>query len=127
MSRSSNRQRTSLFDQPQRVQSPYERPSQRDLSASELEQMESQSEEQQNIMFGKIASLRSLSEKMGVEIRAGNQTIENLEDTFGKIQQTLKRTWTKMMVMAQQSTIPLKTWFLFFGAIFFVFFIIWIT
>lgn len=54
------RERTSLFDEPKRVSSPYEHVN-RDFSESQLRSMESQNEEETNTMFTKIQALKGVS------------------------------------------------------------------
>ncbi|ODV73269.1 Bet1p CYBJADRAFT_162653 [Cyberlindnera jadinii NRRL Y-1542] len=119
--------RTALFDAPPRVASPYDKPEQRDYSASRIAQMESQSEEQTNVMAQKISQLKDLSLKMGEEIRSSNKVLDQVGNQFEQLQGTLKRTWNRMLVMAQRSGIPYKVWLGFFAVLFLMFWYVWWT
>ncbi|CEP24473.1 unnamed protein product [Cyberlindnera jadinii] len=119
--------RTALFDGPPRVASPYDKPEQRDYSASRIAQMESQSEEQTNVMAQKISQLKDLSLKMGEEIRSSNKVLDQVGNQFEQLQGTLKRTWNRMLVMAQRSGIPYKVWLGFFAVLFLMFWYVWWT
>jgi blocked-early-in-transport protein 1 len=119
--------RTALFDAPQRVASPYDKPPNTDVSASKLASMESQSEEEAGQMAQKIAQLKTLGLRMGDEIRSSNVTLDNINDQFDQLRVTMKNTWNRMLVMAQRSGIPLKVWAGFFSVLALLFFYVWIT
>ncbi|CAI4039752.1 hypothetical protein SMKI_09G1620 [Saccharomyces mikatae IFO 1815] len=98
-----------------------------DYSQSTLASLESQSEEQMGAMGQRIKALKSLSLKMGDEIRGSNQTIDQLGDTFHNASVKLKRTFGSMMEMARKSGISIRTWLLIFFVVGILFFWVWIT
>lgn len=115
--------RTRLFDTSfNQPASPYAQPKKTDYSQSSLAQLESQGGEEASIMGRKIQALKSLSVKMGDEIRGSNHTLDQLGDTFENTTVKLKGTFRNMMVMAQKSRTSIKTWLLIFlvVAVFFV-------
>ncbi|BAO41048.1 Protein transport protein BET1 [Kluyveromyces marxianus] len=97
-----------------------------DYSQATLSQLESQSDEQMNMMSQKIHALKSLSLRMGDEIRGSNQTLDQLGNVFEQTTNRLKRTFKNMMVMAQKSGVSIKTWLIIFGGLTLLFFYIWI-
>lgn len=98
-----------------------------DYSQSTLASLESQSEEQMGAMGQRIKALKSLSLRMGDEIRGSNQTIDQLGDTFHNTSAKLKRTFGNMMEMAKRSGISIKTWLIIFFIVGLLFFWVWIT
>ncbi|KAH3684349.1 hypothetical protein WICPIJ_004677 [Wickerhamomyces pijperi] len=121
------KERIQLFG-PKRVSSPYNQTSslnRPDFSESQLSSLESQNDEEMSTMFTKIKSLKSLSEKMGVEINSSNSLINDVNDQFGQLQGTLKKTWNKMLIMAKRSGISWKVWLGVFGVVILMFFIVW--
>lgn len=66
------------------------------------------------LMGQKIQALKSLSIRMGDEIRGSNHTLDQLGDTFENTAAKLKGTFKNMMVMAQKSRISIKMWLLIF-------------
>ncbi|CCE65428.1 hypothetical protein TPHA_0L00720 [Tetrapisispora phaffii CBS 4417] len=106
--------------------SPFDK-SKLDYSQSTLAQLESQSEENMNVMNEKIKALKSLSLRMGDEIRGSNKSLDTLGDTFENATVKLKHTYTNMMIMAKKSGISFTTWILIFVVVFLLFFWVWIT
>lgn len=124
------KERIQLFGN-KRVQSPYQQQQQSskltpDYSESQLSSLESQNEEEVNTMFHKIKSLKSLSEKMGIEINSSNKLLDDVNDNFGHLQVRLKNTFNKMIVMANRSGISWKVWLGVFGFVILMFFYVWI-
>ncbi|KAL3232967.1 Protein transport protein BET1 [Nakaseomyces bracarensis] len=107
--------------------SPYDNQGKLDYSQSTLAQLESQSEEQMGSMSQKIKALKSLSLRMGDEIRGSNGTLDQLDNTFQRTTTKLKQTYKDMMVMAKKSRISIKTWLAVFFFVFLLFFWVWIT
>ncbi|CAI2040796.1 hypothetical protein SEUBUCD646_0I01690 [Saccharomyces eubayanus] len=97
-----------------------------DYSQSNLASLESQSEEQMGAMGQRIKALKSLSLRMGDEIRGSNHTIDQLGDTFHNTSVKLKRTFSSMMEMARRSGISIKTWLIIFFFVGLLFFWVWI-
>ncbi|CCD23142.1 Bet1p NDAI_0B01080 [Naumovozyma dairenensis CBS 421] len=126
--------RTRLFgssmnfeDETGKRSSPYQSSTHLDYSQDRLAQLESQSEEQVGIMAEKLRSLKTLSLKMGDEIRGSNKTLDQLGDSFDTTSLKLKNTFSNMMEMAKRSRISIKTWLLIFALVILVFFWVWIT
>lgn len=107
--------------------SPYDNKGKLDYSQSTLAQLESQSEEQMGSMSQKIKALKSLSLRMGDEIRGSNGTLDQLDNTFQRTTTKLKQTYSNMMIMAKKSRISIKTWLGLFFFVFLLFFWVWIT
>lgn len=107
--------------------SPYVQKREFDYTQSTLSQLESQSEQQISQMSQKIKALKSLSLRMGDEIRNGSKTLEDLESTFGSTSAKLKTTFGNMMKMAKRSKISIKTWLIIFFVVGLFFFWVWIT
>lgn len=109
-----------------RPSSPYENNSKIDYSESSLARLESQNEEEVGIMSQKIQALKSLSLKMGDEIRGSNQTLDSLGDTFQRTSAKVKANLSNMLVMAKNSRISIKTWLIIFFIVGVLFFWVWI-
>ena len=107
--------------------SPYVQKREFDYTQSTLSQLESQSDQQMSQMSQKIKALKSLSLRMGDEIRNGSKTLEDLESTFGSTSAKLKTTFGNMMKMAKKSRISIKTWLIIFFVVGLFFFWVWIT
>lgn len=127
--------RTRLFgihnepnDENEEYLSPYLKGNKNGMSYSQssLAQLESQSDEQVGLMGQRIQALKSLSLKMGDEIRGSNQTLDTLGDTFQNTATKLKGTFKNMMLMANKSRISIKNWLLIFFVVGLLFFWVWI-
>lgn len=106
--------------------SPYGDNSKIDFSQSSLARLESQNEEEMGVMGQKIQALKSLSLKMGDEIRGSNQSLDTLGDTFQRTAIKVKGNINNMLVMAKNSRISIKTWLIIFFVIGLLFFWVWI-
>lgn len=123
--------RTQLFGtivdrKPANDVSPYTKDTKFDYNENTLSQLESQSDEQMGEMGKKIQALKSLSLRMGDEIRNGN-SLNDLSSTFENTKVKLKDTFENMMDMAKRSRISIKTWLLIFSFVGVLFFWVWIT
>ncbi|SCV05973.1 LANO_0H19262g1_1 [Lachancea nothofagi CBS 11611] len=126
-----NGSRTQLFDSKYdnlsgRASSPYEKGGNLDFSQSTLSNLENQSDRHVSAMSEKLNALKSLSLKMGEEIRGSNDTVDKLGNVFEGTSKRLKRTYRDMMKMAGSSRIPMKTWLIIFFVVFLFFFWVWI-
>ncbi|SCU94590.1 LAME_0F08064g1_1 [Lachancea meyersii CBS 8951] len=126
-----NGSRTQLFDSKfdnytTRASSPYDKGGNLDISQSTLSNLENQSDRHVSAMSERLSALKSLSLKMGEEIRGSNDTVEKLGDVFEGTSQRLKTTYRDMMKMAGNSRVPLKTWLMIFSVVFLFFMWIWI-
>ncbi|SCU91345.1 LAMI_0E05512g1_1 [Lachancea mirantina] len=123
--------RTQLFgaeydDLTRRAASPYDQNRGLDVSQSTLSQLESQNDVHISAMGERIKSLKSLSLRMGDEIKGSKHTLDSLGEAFDNGQVKLKQTFRNMMVMAKNSRISIKTWLIIFLVVFLVFFWVWI-
>ncbi|CUS21949.1 LAQU0S04e04544g1_1 [Lachancea quebecensis] len=110
-----------------RASSPYDKSGSLDLSQSTLSNLEDQSDKHMSAMGERVNALKSLSLRMGEEIRGSNDTVGKLGDVFDGTSKRLKRTYGDMMKMAKNSRIPLKTWLIIFLVVFLLFFWVWIS
>lgn len=107
--------------------SPYVKNTKFDYDENTLLQLESQSDEQMGQMGKRIQALKSLSLRMGDEIKNGNHSLNDLGSTFENTKVKLKDTFGNMMDMAKRSRISIKTWLLIFSLVGVMFFWVWIT
>lgn len=107
--------------------SPYGNTGKIDYSQGSLARLESQNEEGMSLMGERIQALKSLSLKMGDEIRGSNQSLDNLSETFQQTASKVKNNLTNMLVMAKNSRISIKTWLLIFAFVGILFFWVWIN
>ncbi|SMN17726.1 similar to Saccharomyces cerevisiae YIL004C BET1 Type II membrane protein required for vesicular transport between the endoplasmic reticulum and Golgi complex [Maudiozyma saulgeensis] len=107
--------------------SPYAKNTKFDYDENTLSQLESQSDEQMGQMGKRIQALKSLSLRMGDEIKNGNHSLNDLGSTFENTKVKLKDTFGNMMDMAKRSRISIKTWLLIFSFVGIMFFWVWIT
>lgn len=113
-------------DQETGPSSPYGSSTKIDYSEGSLARLESQNGEEMGIMSQKIQALKSLSLKMGDEIRGSNQTLDSLGDTFQRTATKVKSNLSNMLVMAKNSRISIKTWLVIFFVVGLLFFWVWI-
>lgn len=106
--------------------SPYGSNTKIDYSESSLARLESQNEEEMGAMGQRIQALKSLSLRMGDEIRGSNQTLDSLGDTFQRTATKVKTNLSNMLVMAKNSRISIKTWLIIFFVVGLLFFWVWI-
>lgn len=78
------------------------------------------------LMGERIQALKSLSLKMGDEIRGSNQTLDSLGETFQQTATKVKNNLSNMLVMAKNSRIGIRTWLLIFFVVGLLFFWVWI-
>lgn len=107
--------------------SPYGKGPRFDYTQSTMAQLESQSDEQMGQMGQRIQALKSLSLRMGDEIRSGNHSLNDLGSTFENTKEKLKGTFNNMMDMAKRSKVSIKTWLIIFALVGVLFFWVWIT
>ncbi|KAK6457243.1 uncharacterized protein RJT20DRAFT_134528 [Scheffersomyces xylosifermentans] len=128
--------RTQLFSGPQgiktppsRTTSPYD-PTPTGTSAKHneafLSTLESQNNDEMDQMGQKVAMLKTLGQKMGVEINKSLQLNDEITNSFEKGKVTLKNTFNKMVVMSQRAGITWRMWLTVFVIVFVWFFWIWL-
>jgi blocked early in transport 1 len=121
--------------------------SNKQLSTSELSELENQNDEQVSGLLGKVSSLKSVScypftpnfytrlltnifkltVAIGDEIRSSTAFADDLNDSFGNTSRKLKGTMNRMLRMAQRSTISWKVWLGFFAAVVLLFWYVWLS
>jgi blocked-early-in-transport protein 1 len=63
---------------------------------------------------------------IGDEIRESSALAEKMNDSFDGTRHRLKGTMNRMLVMAQKTGVGWKVWLLFFAAVGFLFFYVWV-
>lgn len=113
---------------PSRTASPYEPSALVSAKHNEsfLLTLESQNNDEMESMGHKVAMLKTLGQKMGVEINKGIKLNDEITNTFEQGKVTLKNTYNKMVVMSQRAGITWRMWLTVFGLVFVWFFYIWI-
>jgi len=101
--------------------------SNKQLSTNELSELESQNDEQVSGLLGKVSSLKSLTVAIGDEIRNSTTLADEINDSFGNTSRKLRGTMTRMLRMAQRSTISWKVWLGFFAVVMLMFWYVWLT
>ncbi|EGW32812.1 uncharacterized protein SPAPADRAFT_54822 [Spathaspora passalidarum NRRL Y-27907] len=126
--------RTQLFSTtttrrvPNRTASPYDpipAPSAKH-SESMLSSLESQNNDDVNVMNEKVAMLKNLGVKIGVEINKGIKLNDDITNSFEKGSVNLKNTFNHMVVMSKRAGITWKMWLLVFTIVGIWFFWIWL-
>lgn len=67
-----------------------------------------------------------MSLAIGDEIRDSSALAEKMNDSFDSTRLRLRGTMNRMLVMAQRTGVGWKVWALFFMAVIFLFFYVWI-
>lgn len=127
--------RTQLFTTPQgirrvphRTASPYDPTPQ--PSAKHQESMmltlESQNEDEMDTIGQKVAMLKNLGVKMGVEINKSVKLNEDITNNFERGKVTLKNTYNNMIDMSKKAGITWRMWLLVFLIVFLWFFWVWL-
>lgn len=86
--------------------------------------LESQNNDDMDLMSHKVAALKNLGVRMGSEINKSMQLNDEITNSFERGKVTLKNTYNRMVIMSQRAGISWRMWlvffFLFFGACFYV-------
>ncbi|KAK6461538.1 hypothetical protein DFJ63DRAFT_185164 [Scheffersomyces coipomensis] len=126
--------RTQLFSSPQGIRTPPSRTTSpydptptvtAKHNESFLSSLESQNNDEMDSMGQKVALLRNLGEKMGVEINKSLKLNDEITNQFEKGKVTLKKTYNQMVLMSQRAGITWRMWLLVFLIIFVCFFYVW--
>lgn len=127
--------RTQLFSSPlgirrvpNRTASPYDPTPTSSAKHQEamLLTLESQNEEEIDVIGQKVAMLKNLGVKMGVEINKSVKLNDDITNNFERGKVTLKNTYNHMVVMSQRAGITWKMWLLVFLIVFLWFFWVWL-
>ncbi|KAK6205134.1 uncharacterized protein RJT21DRAFT_13191 [Scheffersomyces amazonensis] len=126
--------RTQLFSTPQgirtppsRTTSPYDpvQTSTAKHNESFLSSLESQNNDEMEGMGQKVALLKNLGERMGVEINKSIKLNDEITNQFERGRVTLKNTYNKMILMSQRAGITWRMWLVVFIIVFLWFFYVW--
>lgn len=102
---------------PNRINSPYE--AGLNVSAKHNEafllSLESQNNEEVDLMSQKVAALKNLGMRMGSEINKSINLNDEITNNFERGKVTLKNTYNKMVVMSQRAGISWRMWLGFFS------------
>lgn len=114
---------------PARMSSPYEaRPT---ASAKHNEafllSLESQNNDEMDLMSHKVAALKNLGVRMGSEINKSMKLNDEITNNFERGTVTLKNTFNRMVVMSQRAGISWRMWLLFFTFFFAACFYVWLV
>jgi blocked-early-in-transport protein 1 len=63
---------------------------------------------------------------IGDEIRESSAMAEKMNESFDNTRLRLRGTMNRMLIMAEKTGIPWKVWLLFFAAVGFLFFYVWV-
>ncbi|KAK9471009.1 uncharacterized protein V1510DRAFT_234081 [Dipodascopsis tothii] len=86
--------------------------------------LESQNDNELEGLTARVRMLKTITTKIGDEVRDSTKLMTTLETGFESTQVRLKGTYKRMMVMADRSGIPFKYWLMFFGFVFFMFWLV---
>ncbi|RLV90637.1 Protein transport protein BET1 [Spathaspora sp. JA1] len=113
---------------PNRTSSPYDPVSIPTAKHSEsmLSSLESQNNEDVDVMGDKVAMLKNLGVKIGVEINKGIKLNDEITNSFEKGGVSLKNTYNHMVAMSKRAGITWKMWLLVFMIVGIWFFWIWL-
>ncbi|KAH7118012.1 hypothetical protein B0J11DRAFT_537286 [Dendryphion nanum] len=95
-------------------------------SASVLDELESQNDEQMGALTGKVRDLKNLTNLIGAEIRDSSALAEKMNDQFENSRLKIKGTMTRMLRMAEKTGVGWKVWLGFFAAVIFLFWYVWL-
>ncbi|KKA27225.1 hypothetical protein TD95_003329 [Thielaviopsis punctulata] len=95
-------------------------------SDATLNELESQNDGQVEGIMGKVRILKDMSLAIGDEIRDSSALAEKMNDSFDSTRLRLRGTMNRMLVMAQRTGVGWKVWLVFFMAVIFLFFYVWI-
>lgn len=127
--------RTQLFASPSpqantplRISSPYETGPSVSAKHNEafLNSLESQNNDEVDLMSQKVNALKNLGLRMGSEINRSVQLNADINNNFERGKVTLKNTYTKMVVMSQRAGILWRMWLAFFSMFFLWCFYVWL-
>lgn len=113
---------------PSRMGSPYDKTATNSAKYNEayLLSLESQNNEEIDLIGKKVTLLKELGVRMGGEINKSLKINDEITDTMERGKVTLKHTWNKMIIMSQRAGISWRMWLLVFFVIFLWFLWVWL-
>ncbi|KAI1325605.1 hypothetical protein F5Y16DRAFT_401184 [Xylariaceae sp. FL0255] len=91
-----------------------------------LSELESQNDQQVEGILGKVKILKEMTVAIGDEIRDSTALAEKMNGTFDSTRVRLRGTMNRMLLMAERTGVGWKVWLLFFAAVIFIFFWVWL-
>lgn len=113
---------------PARMNSPYDKTPQQSAKHNEafLMSLESQNNDEVDLMSQKVSALKNLGMRMGSEINKSMNLNDEISNNFEKGKITLKNTYNRMVVMSQRAGILWRMWLVFFCLFFLGCFYVWL-
>ncbi|SGZ53639.1 CIC11C00000003035 [Sungouiella intermedia] len=113
---------------PARMSSPYDKAPQQSAKHNEafLLSLESQNNEEVDLMSQKVNALKNLGVRMGSEINKSMKLNDDISNNFEKGKITLKNTYNRMVVMSKRAGILWRMWLVFFSLFFLACFYVWL-
>lgn len=88
--------------------------------------LESQNNEEVDLMSQKVNALKNLGVRMGSEINKSMKLNDDISNNFEKGKITLKNTYNRMVVMSKRAGILWRMWLVFFSLFFLACFYVWL-
>lgn len=113
---------------PNRMSSPYDKTPQLSAKHNEafLLSLESQNNEEMDLMSQKVSALKNLGVRMGLEINKSMKLNDDITNNFERGKVTLKNTYNRMVVMSKRAGILWRMWLVFFALFFLACFYVWL-
>lgn len=113
---------------PARMDSPYEKTHVQSAKHNEafLLSLESQNNDEVDLMSQKVNALKNLGVRMGSEINKSMKLNDEITNNFERGKVTLKNTYNRMVVMSKRAGISWKMWLVFFLLFFLLCFYVWL-
>lgn len=112
---------------PARMSSPYDAQPLQSAKHNEafLLSLESQNNDDMDVMSQKVAALKTLGVRMGSEINKSMKINDEITNSFERGKVTLKNTYNRMVLMSQRAGISWRMWLVFFALFFAACFYVW--
>lgn len=109
------------------MNSPYDKAPTQSAKHNEafLLSLESQNNDEVDLMSQKVSALKNLGVRMGSEINRSMQLNDDITNSFDKGKISLKNTYNRMVVMSQRAGISWRMWLVFFSIFFLLCFYVW--
>ncbi|MCJ1447883.1 MAG: protein transport protein bet1 [Stictis urceolatum] len=91
-----------------------------------LSELESQNDEQVQGMSARVKMLKNITVAIGDEIRDSSKLAETMENSFDNTRVRLRGTMNRMLRMAEKTGVGWRIWLMFFAAVAFLFWYVWL-
>lgn len=110
------------------MSSPYDKTPQQSAKHNEafLLSLESQNNDDMDLMSQKVSALKNLGVRMGLEINKSMRLNDEITNNFERGKVTLKNTYNRMVVMSKRAGISWRMWLVFFALFFLACFYVWL-